>query len=44
MLIYFSILDLGLEGFVDNAKKTLANEDVTLIATADAVSDEELDK
>lgn len=38
----FFYIGLGLEGFVDNAKKTLANEDVTMIATADAVSDEEL--
>lgn len=38
----FLYIGLGLEGFVDNAKKTLANENVTLIATADAVSDEEL--
>ena len=27
---------------MDNAKKTLANEDLTMIATADAVSDEEM--
>ncbi len=38
----FFYIGLGLEGFVDNAKKTLANEDVSMIATADAVSDEEL--
>ncbi|HLG27231.1 MAG TPA: zinc ABC transporter substrate-binding protein [Paenisporosarcina sp.] len=38
----FFYIGLGLEGFVDNAKKTLANEDVSIIATADAVSDEEL--
>jgi zinc transport system substrate-binding protein len=38
----FFYIGLGLEGFVDNAKKTLANEDVTLIATADAVTDEDL--
>jgi len=39
----FFYIGLGLEGFVDNAKKTLANEKVTLVATADAVSDEELE-
>lgn len=38
----FFYIGLGLEGFVDNAKKTLANEDVSLVATADAVSDKEL--
>jgi zinc transport system substrate-binding protein len=34
---------LGLEGFIDNAKKTLKNEDVEFIATADAIADEELE-
>ena len=38
----FFYVGLGLEGFVDNAKKTLKNEDVTMIATADAISDEEM--
>lgn len=38
----FFYIGLGLEGFVDNAKKTLANEDVTLIATANAVTDEDM--
>jgi zinc transport system substrate-binding protein len=38
----FFYVGLGLEGFVDNAKKTLANEDITMIATADAVSDEDM--
>ncbi|MGE7113889.1 metal ABC transporter solute-binding protein, Zn/Mn family [Lysinibacillus sp. NPDC047702] len=38
----FFYIGLGLEGFVENAKKTLAKEDVTMIATADHVSDEEL--
>lgn len=38
----FFYIGLGLEGFVENAKKTLANEDVTMIATADQVSDEKL--
>ncbi|MEK4172019.1 MULTISPECIES: zinc ABC transporter substrate-binding protein [unclassified Lysinibacillus] len=38
----FFYIGLGLEGFVENAKKTLANEDVTMVATADTVSDEKL--
>ncbi|WP_155592653.1 metal ABC transporter solute-binding protein, Zn/Mn family [Lysinibacillus cavernae] len=38
----FFYVGLGLEGFVENAKKTLANEDVTMMATADQVSDEKL--
>ena len=38
----FFYIGLGLEGFVENAKKTLANEDVTMVATADDVSDEKL--
>ncbi|MCL1695348.1 MULTISPECIES: zinc ABC transporter substrate-binding protein [unclassified Lysinibacillus] len=38
----FFYIGLGLEGFVENAKKTLANEDVTMVATADQVSDEKL--
>ncbi len=38
----FFYIGLGLEGFVENAKKTLANEDVTMVATADEVSDEKL--
>ena len=38
----FFYIGLGLEGFVENAKKTLANENVSMIATADSVSDEEL--
>lgn len=31
----FFYIGLGLEGFVDSAKKTLKNENVTLVATAD---------
>ncbi|MEB2280838.1 zinc ABC transporter substrate-binding protein [Lysinibacillus xylanilyticus] len=38
----FFYIGLGLEGFVENAKKTLTNEDVTMVATADQVSDEKL--
>ncbi|WBF57469.1 zinc ABC transporter substrate-binding protein [Lysinibacillus sp. JK80] len=38
----FFYIGLGLEGFVENAKKTLANEDVTMVATADDVSDKKL--
>lgn len=35
-------IGLGLEGFIDNAKDTLKDEKVEFIATADAISDEEL--
>ncbi|MFJ7665471.1 metal ABC transporter solute-binding protein, Zn/Mn family [Lysinibacillus sp. NPDC097195] len=38
----FFYIGLGLEGFVENAKKTLANEDVTMVATAAELSDEQL--
>lgn len=38
----FFYIGLGLEGFVDNAKKTLAKENVTMIAAASAVSEEQL--
>lgn len=38
----FFYIGLGLEGFVDNAKKTLANEQVKVIATSSSVSDEDL--
>lgn len=38
----FFYIGMGLEGFVDNAQKTLANEQVKLIATSNSVSDEEL--
>lgn len=34
---------LGLEGFIENAKKTLKSEQVEFVATADAISDEELE-
>lgn len=34
---------LGLEGFIDSAKNTLSRENVELVATADAISDEELE-
>ena len=40
----FFYIGLGLEGFVENAKKTLAEEHVKLIATVDAVSDEQLEQ
>ena len=39
----FFYIGLGLEGFVENAKKTLANEHVKMVATVDAVSDEQLE-
>ncbi|MFJ7663614.1 metal ABC transporter solute-binding protein, Zn/Mn family [Lysinibacillus sp. NPDC097162] len=38
----FFYIGLGLEGFVENAKKTLAKEDVTMVATAAQISDEKL--
>ena len=38
----FFYIGLGLEGFVDNAEKTLANEHVTLIPSAVNVSEEQL--
>lgn len=38
----FFYIGLGLEGFVSNAKKTLAKENVTMIQTTDYVSDEKL--
>lgn len=39
----FFYIGLGLEGFVDKTKKTLKNEHVTMVATADAISDEQLE-
>ena len=39
----FFYIGLGLEGFVDNAKKTLAGEHVNMIATIDAVPEEQLE-
>lgn len=38
----FFYIGLGLEGFVENAEKTLANENVKFVATSDAISDKEL--
>ena len=38
----FFYIGLGLEGFVEKAKNTLANENVKLVATADHVSEEKL--
>ncbi|MDN4493754.1 metal ABC transporter solute-binding protein, Zn/Mn family [Ureibacillus aquaedulcis] len=38
----FFYIGLGLEGFVENAKNTLKNENVKLVATSDAISDEML--
>ncbi len=37
----FFYIGQGLEGFVENAKKTLANEHVKLVATADRVTEEQ---
>lgn len=39
----FFYIGLGLEGFVENAKKTLANEHVKMIATIDSVPEEQLE-
>lgn len=36
-------IGLGLEGFIDSAKKTLQDEKVQFVATADAITDQELD-
>lgn len=38
----FFYIGLGLEGFVENVKKTLKNEDVKLIPTAQGVTEEQL--
>lgn len=38
----FFYIGLGLEGFVEKSKTTLANENVKLVATADHVSEEKL--
>jgi zinc transport system substrate-binding protein len=38
----FFYIGMGLEGFVENAEKTLANEQLKMIATSNFVSDEEL--
>lgn len=35
-------IGLGLEGFIDKARNTLKDEDITFIATADAITDDEL--
>lgn len=37
-------IGLGLEGFIDDAKETLKNEEVRFVATADAISDSELEE
>lgn len=34
---------LGLEGFIDSARETLQNEDLEFIATADGITDEQLE-
>lgn len=34
---------LGLEGFIDSAKETLQNEDLEFVATADGITDEQLE-
>ncbi len=40
----FFYIGLGLEGFVENAEKTLKNEHVTMVATAEGISEEMLDE
>lgn len=40
MLFY---IGLGLEGFIDSAKSTLQNENLEFIATADSITDEQLE-
>ncbi|MFJ7827157.1 metal ABC transporter solute-binding protein, Zn/Mn family [Psychrobacillus sp. NPDC096623] len=40
----FFYIGLGLEGFVDNAKKTLEEEHVKMVATVDAVSEDQLEE
>lgn len=39
---YFFYIGLGLEGFVEKAKTTLANEDVALVPVAESVTEEQL--
>ncbi|MBX0316655.1 metal ABC transporter solute-binding protein, Zn/Mn family [Planococcus glaciei] len=36
-------IGLGLEGFIDSAKKTLSDENVQFVAAADAITDEQLE-
>ena len=38
----FFYIGLGLEGFVENAQKTLKNEHVEMVATAESISQEQL--
>ncbi len=40
----FFYIGLGLEGFVENAEKTLKNEHVTMIATAEGISEDMLEE
>ncbi len=40
----FFYIGLGLEGFVENAEKTLKNEYVTMVATAEGISEEMLEE
>lgn len=39
----FFYIGLGLEGFVESAEKTLANENVTFVATAENIAEKDLD-
>ena len=40
----FFYIGLGLEGFVENAEKTMKNEHVKMVATADAITEDMLDE
>ena len=40
----FFYIGLGLEGFVDSAKKTLKNEHVEMVATADSIPKDQLEE
>ena len=40
----FFYIGLGLEGFVENAEKTMKNEHVKMVATADAITEDMLER
>ena len=40
----FLYIGLGLEGFVENAQKTLKNEHVEFVATAESISEDQLEE
>ena len=43
MRIYSFYIGLGLEGFVENAEKTLKNEHVKMVATAESITEDMLE-